>query len=56
MTRADAGAFRGSVPRTASFNEDNVTDKPSYLRNLAQLSDSDIAEDGPELPQTGCAR
>jgi N-acetylglucosamine-6-sulfatase len=42
--RADADAFQGvGVPRTPSFNEANVSDKPSKVRNLPPLSDSDIA-------------
>src|SRR5829696_2489286 len=41
---ADAGAFQGvGVPRTDSFNEVDVTDKPSSVRNLAQLSDEGVA-------------
>jgi N-acetylglucosamine-6-sulfatase len=41
---ADAGAFEGEgVPRTDSFNEADVTDKPSFVQNLAPLSDEDTA-------------
>ena len=41
----DDDKFRGvRVPRTAAFNEDNVSDKPSYIRQLPKLSSSEISE------------
>jgi N-acetylglucosamine-6-sulfatase len=43
--QADAGAFTGvGVPLTPSFNEEDVTDKPSNVRNLAPLSDDELAK------------
>jgi arylsulfatase A-like enzyme len=42
--KADDGAFEGvGVPRTDSFNEEDVTDKPTFVRNLAPLSEEDVA-------------
>jgi arylsulfatase A-like enzyme len=32
-----------TAPRTPNFNEDDVSDKPSYIRELPPLTDSDIA-------------
>ena len=43
--QADAGKFQGvGVPRTPSFNEANVSDKPSKVRDLAPLSNTEVAE------------
>ncbi len=43
--QADATMFEGvGVPRTPSFNEDNVSDKPANLRDLAPLTDADITQ------------
>ena len=43
--KSDNDRFRGvRVPRTASFNEANVSDKPSTVRDLPPLSDSEVAE------------
>jgi N-acetylglucosamine-6-sulfatase len=40
----DDGKFKGAgVPRTPAFNEDDVSDKPAYLRN-PRLSGSEISE------------
>jgi N-acetylglucosamine-6-sulfatase len=40
---ADDDAFQGvGVPRTASFNEEDVSDKPSFVRNLVPLSDDGV--------------
>jgi arylsulfatase A-like enzyme len=40
----DADRFKGaSVPRTPAFNEEDVSDKPAYLRN-PKLSSSEISE------------
>lgn len=41
----DAGTFAGEkVPRTPAFNEDDVSDKPNYIRKRPKLSSSDIYE------------
>ena len=41
----DADKFTGeNVPRTPAFNEDDVSDKPNYIRNQPKLSNSDIHE------------
>jgi N-acetylglucosamine-6-sulfatase len=41
----DADKFRGeNVPRTPAFNEDDVSDKPDFVRGLPKLSNSDISE------------
>jgi N-acetylglucosamine-6-sulfatase len=41
----DVNKFTGeNVPRTPAFNEDDVSDKPNYVRNQPKLSNSDIAE------------
>ncbi len=43
--RVDADKFEGvRVPRTPSFNEADVSDKPAVVRNLPKLSDSKISE------------
>jgi N-acetylglucosamine-6-sulfatase len=43
--QADAGKFQGvGVPRTPAFNEADVSDKPSKVRNLAPLSNTEVAE------------
>jgi N-acetylglucosamine-6-sulfatase len=40
----DADKFRGvGVPRTPSFNEDDVSDKPDFVRGLPRLSASKIS-------------
>jgi arylsulfatase A-like enzyme len=42
--RADTHKFEDvGVPRTPAFNEADVSDKPSYVRDLPQLSESDVA-------------
>ena len=42
--KIDENKFQGArVPRTNSFNEDNVSDKPSYIRRLSKLSRSKIS-------------
>jgi N-acetylglucosamine-6-sulfatase len=41
----DDEKFKGvRVPRTTAFNEDNVSDKPSNIRELPKLSSSQISE------------
>ena len=41
----DDDKFKGvGVPRTPAFNEDNVSDKPSDVRRLSKLSNSEISE------------
>jgi N-acetylglucosamine-6-sulfatase len=43
--QADTELFEDvGVPRDPSFNEADVSDKPSYVRDLPQLSDSDVAK------------
>jgi arylsulfatase A-like enzyme len=43
--QVDDDAFEGmDVPRSPSFNETDVSDKPSYVSNLAPLSDAEIAQ------------
>jgi N-acetylglucosamine-6-sulfatase len=43
--RADAHEFEdASVPRSPSFNEADVSDKPSYVSDLPRLSESDVAK------------
>jgi N-acetylglucosamine-6-sulfatase len=43
--KIDDDKFKGAgVPRNASFNEDNVSDKPSQIRSLPKLSGSQISE------------
>lgn len=43
--QTDADRFKGmGVLRTRAFNEDNVSDKPSKVRNLPRLSSSKISE------------
>jgi N-acetylglucosamine-6-sulfatase len=43
--RADASKFKGvGVPRSPSFNEADVSDKPSYVSKLAKLSESGVAQ------------
>jgi N-acetylglucosamine-6-sulfatase len=43
--QVDADKFEGvGVPRTPSFNETDVSDKPAVVRNLPKLSDSKISE------------
>ena len=43
--QADAGLFAdASVPRTPSFNEDDVSDKPAGVRDLPPLTDADVAQ------------
>ena len=43
--RADAHEFEdASVPRSPSFNEADVSDKPSYVSDLPRLSESDFAK------------
>ena len=42
--QVDADKFKGeNVPRTPSFNEDDVSDKPDYVRGLPKLSASEIS-------------
>ena len=42
--QADADKFRGvGVPRTPSFNEDDVSDKADFVRGLPRLSASEIS-------------
>ncbi len=42
---SDDDKFKGArVPRTDAFNEDNVSDKTSFVRNLPKLSSSEISE------------
>jgi N-acetylglucosamine-6-sulfatase len=42
--QADADKFKGAnVPRTPSFNEDDVSDKPDFVRGLPKLSASEIS-------------
>ena len=44
LRRQDDDKFKGAgVPRSPSFNEDSVADKPAYLRN-PKLSGSEISE------------
>jgi N-acetylglucosamine-6-sulfatase len=41
----DADKFSGEeVPRSPAFNEDDVSDKPSYVRNLPKLSASEVSQ------------
>jgi N-acetylglucosamine-6-sulfatase len=43
--KIDDDKFKGvGVPRNASFNEDNVSDKPSKIRSLPKLSGSQISD------------
>jgi N-acetylglucosamine-6-sulfatase len=43
--RVDADKFKGvGVPRTPSFNEDNVSDKPSTVRSMPRLTDSEVSD------------
>jgi N-acetylglucosamine-6-sulfatase len=43
--RADADKFEGaSVPRAPSFNEADVSDKPSNVSNLPPLSEEEVAQ------------
>jgi len=43
--KIDNGKFKGErVPRTTAFNEDNVSDKPRFVRNLPKLSRSEVSE------------
>jgi N-acetylglucosamine-6-sulfatase len=43
--KIDDDKFEGArIPRTGAFNEDDVSDKPSYVRNLPKLSSSDVTE------------
>ena len=43
--KRDEDSFKGaSVPRSPAFNEDNVLDKPAYLRNRPPLSDAEVAQ------------
>lgn len=40
----DDNKFTGvSVPRTPAFNEDDISDKPSFVRNLPRLSKEEIS-------------
>jgi arylsulfatase A-like enzyme len=42
--QVDADKFKGAnVPRTQSFNEDDVSDKPDFVRGLPRLSASEIS-------------
>ncbi len=41
----DENKFKGArVPRTMAFNEDNVSDKPRYIRGRSKLSRSEVSE------------
>jgi arylsulfatase A-like enzyme len=41
----DSDKFTGeNIPRTPAFNEDDVSDKPNYIRNRPKLSNSDIVK------------
>src|SRR5215211_7550796 len=41
----DADKFQGeNVPRTPAFNEDDVSDKPDFVRGLPRLSAAEISE------------
>jgi N-acetylglucosamine-6-sulfatase len=43
--RADTHEFEGvGVPRTPAFNEADVSDKPSYVSDLPQLSEKKVAQ------------
>jgi arylsulfatase A-like enzyme len=43
--QVNAEKFQGAgVPRVPSFNEDDVSDKPSYVGDTPQLSDAEVAQ------------
>ena len=43
--RRHESAYRGVVaPRTSAFNESDVSDKPSWVRNTPRLTSAEIAD------------
>jgi N-acetylglucosamine-6-sulfatase len=43
--QADTNKFKGvKVPRSPSFNEGDVSDKPSYVSDLPQLTEEEVAQ------------